>query len=222
MASAPAESGTGPDPRHNQEPGAARVSELLEALSLGRGEDRVSVGDLVDVLRDRAFGLLILVLALPNALPGPSIPGVSTLLGIPLVLVALQMALGRRDPWLPLRVRGWSLPRSRLRRVLQASLPWLRRLERLFRPRLCYFADARADRWVGGLVVVLAAVMALPIPLGNLPSALGIVVAALGLLEDDGLAVAVGVGIGVAAVVWNAFIVMVGGAALLEFTQLLF
>ena len=50
---------------------------------------------MLDVLDDRAYGLVLLVPAVPNILPNP-IPGLSGMLGGPLILVAGQLMVGRR------------------------------------------------------------------------------------------------------------------------------
>jgi hypothetical protein len=56
----------------------------------------------------------------------------------------------------------------------------------------------------------LSAVLALPIPLGNTPMALSIMLIALGLLEGDGLALMLGLPVGVVAVLYNGVLVFAG------------
>ena len=78
---------------------AASVSELLDLIAERPGRE-VSVGDLLDTFGDRAFGALMFVFAAPNALP-VNMPGVSVVLGVPLLFLALQLTLGFAVPWLP-------------------------------------------------------------------------------------------------------------------------
>ncbi len=194
----------------------ARVSDVLIALfDAGDPDDRVTIADLIGALHERAMGIGILLFALPNALPLPGIPGVSAVLGAPLILLALQLAVGRRDPWLPKSMLGKSLRRGDFARLFHRILPGLLWLERAFKPRMRRFTVYGADRVVAFAIAVLGAILALPIIFGNLLPAWAIILLALGLIEEDGLAVLIGSVVGVLAVAWNLFLVL-GGVVLVE------
>jgi hypothetical protein len=60
----------------------------------------------------------------------------------------------------------------------------------------------------------------LPIPFGNTPVALSMIVIALGLLEGDGVALLAGVGAGLAAAAWNVVLVVAGAELFLAATHL--
>lgn len=171
-------------------PGQARTSELLEDFASRLDGERVRLGDLVSLLGNRSFGILLLLFAMPNLVPLP--PGSSTVFGIPLMLVSLQMMLGWPTPWMP----RWALERSIARNVfvgmLDKVLPRIRWLERWLRPRAVQWTGLRAERVLGGYCALQAFVLALPLPLANLPPALTIVLVALGLMERDGLLVMAG------------------------------
>lgn len=184
-------------------PRAPRTSEVLHGIAHGGTGERVPFGELVAAMRNRAFGVLFLLLGLPNCLPMP--PGVPMLLGIMLALVAAQMLIGRDELWLP----GWlarrGLARRDLQRVVRRSEPWIRRLERLAKPRYYLLSSAPARRVVGAVGVVLGLALLLPIPLiGNIPLGIPICILGLGLIERDGLVILAGyvatvLGIGVMA-----------------------
>ncbi|MFC7331916.1 exopolysaccharide biosynthesis protein [Rhodocista pekingensis] len=163
---------------------------MLTALLSSAGPDRVSIGELIDGLGDRAFGVLILLCALPNCIPGP--PGVSTVTGLPILLFALQLLVGGDRPWLPRSLRNRSFSRADLLGVVRRADPWLRRLERLSRPRLPALVAGWAERAAGFVVFLLAVILILPIPLGNLFPAIAIAVIAVALMEQDGAALLVG------------------------------
>ena len=163
-----------------------RMSTVLRRLA-GRMEGRVRLFDLVGSFGDRAFGALLLLFALPNLFPLP--PGSSTVLGAPLILIAAQLALGKAALWLPQAVGNRSLAKRDLQRIADLSLPMLRRTERLLAPRLQMLLN---DRLIGLACLVLAVVLALPIPLGNMLPACAICAFALGLLQRDGAAVLAG------------------------------
>src|SRR5918993_1800459 len=75
-----------------------RFSEVLSDLA-GRPAAAVSLGDVLDAFGDRAFGALMLLFAAPNMLPLP--PGLSAVLGAPLLFVTAQLMLGRPTLWMP-------------------------------------------------------------------------------------------------------------------------
>lgn len=190
-----------------------RASDILLDFLQHRHGERIALGDLVELLGDRAYGMLLLVLAIPNVVP---VPGLSTAVGIPILLLGAQMVAGLRRPWLPRRLAAVSFEREAFLAVLGRAHGWIERVERHLRPRLCHLAEGTAERLLGGLIVVLAAVLALPIIFGNLPPALGIALIALGLIEKDGGFVIAGVLTSLLALVLVGAIVFgLGQAALL-------
>ena len=165
------------------------LSDLLLALAQDPARERISIGDLLAALGERAFGALIFIFAFPNVLPTP--PGTSTLLGAPLVFLAAQLCLGWR-PWLPAVVAQRSISRIDYARLVGRIHPWLVRAERLLQPRLRSLTRFPMEHVIGLVCLVLALLLVLPIPLGNVLPALAISLLALGLLERDGLWVLAG------------------------------
>lgn len=200
---------------------ARRTSAILLEFARAFPGTRVRLADLDRLLADRAFGFLLLIFALPNTVP-LGIPGLSTLTGIPLALVALQMVLGMRAPYLP----GWlarrSLRRKDFRRLIERTAPWLQRLERFMKPRWRVFGVLTAERWMGAFCLVLAIVLALPIPFGNFLPAISVALISLGLIEEDGLLVSAGLTVGVVSLIllWAVLWAMLQ-AALLFFRHVL-
>ncbi|MGC2855552.1 exopolysaccharide biosynthesis protein [Novispirillum sp. DQ9] len=173
------------------------VSALLADLAATWPEPRIRLGALAEVLSDRAYGPLLLIFALPNVLPAP--PGLSAVLGVPLVLTAAQLALGRHRPWLPGVVRERSLRTEDFAAFVARGTPWLQRVERLLKPRLRWVTRFAVERLVAALCLVLAVIIMLPIPFGNMLPALSISITALGLFERDGLVIAIGTTLGLAS-----------------------
>lgn len=171
-------------------PSPERTSDLLIGMLSGSEKERLSIGEMIDSLGDRAFGVLILLCALPNCIPGP--PGLSTVTGLPIVIFSIQLILGSHRPWLPEFLRSRSFVRQDLLNLVRKAEPWLRRLERISRPRLGGLIHGPAERFAGAVILMLSFILVLPIPLGNLFPALAIAIIALALMEQDGLAVLVG------------------------------
>lgn len=190
------------------------LSQLLIQVAGDASRERIAVQDLLDLLHDRALGALLLVFALPNVLPAP--PGLSAVLGAPLLFLAAQLALGRR-PWLPRVIAARSMPRSHFAALTQRAAPWLAHAERALRPRLGALARPPLEYLIGAVCLLLALILFLPIPLGNMLPALAICVLALGVLERDGAWVLAGLTVAVAAValVWGVLYALVTSALLL-------
>ncbi|HEX6999017.1 MAG TPA: exopolysaccharide biosynthesis protein [Gammaproteobacteria bacterium] len=167
-----------------------RTSELLFALAHDAGE-RVSFAEILHGLRHRAFGFTLLLFALPCTLPMP--PGIPTVCGIALALVALNMLVGRQYLWLPRAITRRTVERSDLRRIVARVDPHLKRLERICRPRIAALTEGLGKQLIGAVVFVLGVLLILPIPfLGNIPPAIATVVIAIGIAERDGAIVLIG------------------------------
>jgi hypothetical protein len=169
------------------------VSQVLRTLAGDASREHISLDDLMQAMQERAHAALILLLALPNVVPVP--PGTSGLLGVPLMFLTLQLAMGHRA-WLPQAMVRRAMPRHSFASAVHRVTPWLERAETLLHPRLALLTGPQAARWVGGLCLLLSAILSLPIPLGNMLPAVAISMLALGLLEGDGLWVLCGAAIG--------------------------
>lgn len=166
-----------------------RFSEVLQDLAAGDRE-RIAIADILTAFGDRAFGALMLVFAAPNVLPTP--PGTSSVLGAPLLFITAQLMIGRSVLWLPRLITSRSIARADFARLVDRMVPWLAKAERLLRPRFSLLIGPVADRLIGAACLLLAIILFLPIPFGNMAPALAIAAFAIGLVERDGIAVSVG------------------------------
>jgi len=200
-------------------PGKVPLSVVLSALAHDDSRDRIAVSDLLDALGDRALAALMFVFAVPNVLPVP--PGTSAILGAPLIFLAAQLAFGR-GPWLPAVIASRTMTRSDFAALMRRIGPWLARAERLLRPRAMRLALPPMEFVIGLVCLLLAVVLALPVPLGNMLPALAISLLALGILERDGLWVLAGLAAAVASgVVVSGVIYAMLKAAIFFFTEVL-
>lgn len=185
-----------------------RLSETLEKIAASEHRDRISVNELIYLLRGRAIAALLLLFAFPNALPSP--PGTSGVLGLPLVYLSVQMMLGR-PPWLPAFIGNRSVAREDFAAIIRRSAPYLARAERLLRPRLMSLTSPLGLRMVGMACLILSTVLILPIPLGNMLPAFAICVLALGALERDGVWIIGGTLVGILSlfVVWGVIMAFI-------------
>lgn len=184
---------------------ANRLSTILNGLAFDETRERVSIADLFTAMGDRAFGALILIFALPNIVPTP--PGTSAITGAPLVFLTFQLMLGMQ-PWLPRFITERSLSRVDFAAIVTRIEPWLARGERFLKPRLEAFVRRPAEYALGLMAFILAILLALPIPLGNMLPALALALFAFALLEKDGAYALVG------SLVFCVSLVVVAGVAL--------
>jgi hypothetical protein len=172
----------------------ARTSQILLALASQPGE-RLTVRQIMTVLQDRAFALLIVLLGLPNCLPMP--PPIPLICGLLLALVAIQIVFGREAPWLPRQLMNRSVARTDVERAVGRAIPVFRRLERISRPRMTFLDTPISMRLMGAVILVLALGLLFAPPfVGQIPLGLAVCLVGLGLVERDGLVIVGGLVIG--------------------------
>jgi hypothetical protein len=151
--------------------------------------------------------VLVLLFAAPNVLPMP--PGTSAILGAPLVLLALQLAIGAK-PRLPSVILRQSIAKAPLVPAMRRVATWFTpgdRAQRRPNSRL----PAPVVRLTGAVCTVLALLVLLPIPFGNIPPALAICLCCIGVVRGDGRWIMAGWSIGVGALVLVYGVLYVAG-----------
>ena len=148
-------------------PKPERTSEVLRDLAEGEGE-RVTFREILTALRHRAFGFTLLIFALPCCLPMP--PGIPTVCGIAIVIIALNLIAARQRLWLPGAIADKSVARADLQRMVDRVAPYLERLEKICKPRFAIVTEPVGKILIGIVIFALGFIMILPIPfLGNMP-----------------------------------------------------
>lgn len=168
-------------------PRPPRLSEELARLIELFAERSVTLREVMEVLRGRAYTLLLILLALPFCTPIP-LPGVSTPFGLVIALIGFRLSLLQR-PWLPARLLDTALPPRFFAKLLAVGRRIIRALEWGLRPRCAFLVDQGIlRRLYGGLILVsgLLLLLPLPIPFTNFFPALVVVLTAAALLERDG------------------------------------
>lgn len=170
-----------------------KLSEELTALHARAGERAVTLREVIYVLRNRAYLLLVMLLSLPFIQPVP-LPGLSTPLGLAIVLIALRLSLGQR-PWLPMKIQRAELPAGFFGKLMTLTERLIRFLESVLRPRWATLTGTPLLNQLHAIVILISALillLPLPIPLSNLLPAWAIFLLACGLLERDGLFITLG------------------------------
>jgi hypothetical protein len=159
------------------------------------------------------------MLALPNLLPGPVMPGYSTVFGIPIAVLSARLIGGEHDPRLPAWIARRTLPLERFRRLVVKVAPRLRRIEAVLHPRSSWLTSAIGLRVVGGMLFTSALFLSLPIPFAGWLPAIAIIVLALGLIEKDGTALTAGTILAIASWVVATALIVVGAELLALFAR---
>lgn len=178
-------------------PSTSIARDLSRLRRLGRA-DGLTLHQVVQSLADRSTPLLLLFLGLLGLVPSPGLP-LGMITGTLVISVAIGMLLRPRQPMIPRSLGRRRLPPDQLNRFMAFAIPFVRRLERKFRPRLSWLVSGVGLVAAAAVIIVQGIGLALPLPFGNLPFAFGIVLIALGLLTGDGLGALAGHVIGLAS-----------------------
>ncbi|GAA0619951.1 hypothetical protein GCM10009422_14460 [Brevundimonas kwangchunensis] len=162
-------------------------SQVLEDIG-AKDDPKLYLGELVNAFGERGFGALMLFLGLVSAVIG-AIPGSTTVLGMPVLLISVQLIIRRDQLWMPKWALASSIDRGGYRDAIAGVLPRLRRVERWSRPRLSVMTNEISEVLIGLACLILCTILVLPIPGGNLIPSLIIVAFGFGLVQRDGLAI---------------------------------
>jgi hypothetical protein len=189
---------------------ARRLRRTARALRSDLAGEATELQTLLEAHGHSSLAVVLVVLAVPAMIPVPGVP-VGAIMSVGMYLVALAMILGLDSVPLPRRLAQVKLS-GRLARIILHRMAWLYAWTgRYARPRLGWLTGAAAKRCLGLFVAVMATVIFLPIPLGNIAPGAALVMLALSLLFMDGLGVLVSLGMGGLAL---GYMAALGGGAI--------
>lgn len=175
-----------------------KTSEIFQSLDEeALHQPNITLGELIDRLGYRVYGLGILIFALPSIVPVSAIPGVAALFSIPIILLSLQLVFSRKEPWLPQWLKKKSIATSHIKKLFHYSIPYLQKIEKFIKPRYPFFSTRIVKVFLGLLIAWLSVLLMLPIPLSNMLFGSLIAILALGLIEKDGLIILIGLLLGI-------------------------
>lgn len=188
---------------------SAKVRRLLDPAFSGSS---LELHEILGVVGRPTLLLIMLVLSLA-IIALDFFPGFSFILGLPLLWLAVQFAIGRTTPWLPGFLKHKSIQSARVAPLFSRSASLFEGLEGVAHPRYTMFAEKPYAFLTAFLMVVLSVVIVLPIPYGDVVPAIAIAFLALGQLEFDGALIAIGQMIGLMALGALAVVItlMIGG-----------
>lgn len=184
----------------------SKLSADLKSLLEQASTDEVQLGEAFDRMGEKGFGLLLVVLSLPSALPLPA-AGYSVPFGIVLAILALQMIAGKTSPVLPKAAQKAKLGSGFARKMLGAAEWFFSKVERFIRPRFSFMIGRGGKTFMGILVLLMAILMIIPIPTTNTAPAMVIFLIGVGLTEEDGLFSLMACVLGVMAILFYSVLV---------------
>lgn len=156
------------------------VSEIVSAI-LECGDERVALGEITSEMKGRAHGIILVVLALPETVP---MVGLSFILAIPIFVIGAHLLACGSETSLPAWVERRSIRRSHLERAYRKARPALQWLERVSRSR--WHRLAGATRVHGLVCILMALLLAIPVPGINVLAAFAVAGTGVGMLQRDG------------------------------------
>ena len=182
--------------------------DFLEEAGKEVDADSISVETMLNAVGTRSFGAMLLVPGLLTFSPLSGIVGLPTLCGLLVLLIAGQLLARRKHFWLPRWLLKRSLPRKRFLKALRFLRPGARWIDKLIKHRLTMLTHGAAA-WVVAVICIFIA-LSMPVlelvPFANSLSGAALAAIGLGLIAQDGLLVALTVGlylIGLGAIIYQ-------------------
>ena len=169
------------------------LSHMLTGLIDETHCDTITLRELLERSGRQGMLLICALSTLPFLIP-VSIPGVSTVFGAAIVLLASALFLNRL-PWLPQRILNKPLDAHKLVPVLRKGAGLVSKIDRWVKERWLHLTSATMLR-LNSAAVVFGGLLLMaplgPIPFSNTAPAVGILLLTIGLLQRDGLCVLLG------------------------------
>ncbi len=190
----------------------------LERLFEGPRESVLTLDAFLAGLETRSYAFAIAALDVPNCIP-TGIPWLSTITGVPMLLLVMQAYLGRPVPSLPAVIGRRGLPRGKLQAFLTRARRPIEWLENAIHERHPWWVGGMPRRALQAALGVLVLLLALPIPFDNLLPAWAILLFCLASIENDGLMAILGWTFTLLSALWTVFLLIVGPLILVELVR---
>ncbi len=186
----------------------------LEVIAAEAPAEGLTLHEFTQALGERAFGVMLFALAIPVCIP--LLYGIPQIVSLPMIAIAVQMAMGRSEPWMPHRFGERRLSKDRLQRTAAGARRWFGWVEALARPRLLLLSGPTAERLVGAVFVLFITSILIPFPASNTVPGIGVAMGSIGLITRDGLLVLAGLAIGLIWITLLVVGVMIFGPAFMD------
>lgn len=186
------------------------LADVLDELSYNVNRDSslngIRLGVLLSAVGRRSYGPLLLLTGLIAVSPLTVLPFTTSIVAAITLLIAGQMALGLKRPWLPKQVLDIRVPRKAFFAFLDRARPAVERLEGAVLRQRWSFMTVPIFVNLVALCVCAAALITFPlslVPFAPLAPGIAIVLFGLGMTARDGVWLAIGIAL-TAAAFWLA------------------
>lgn len=165
------------------------LTQTIEMIHDETDGKQISVDDIVQVLSSRGYGPLLIGPAIITILPTGAIPGVPDICALLVIFVSVQILMGRAHPWIPLKLKEFSMDRKKFTGVLEKVKPYSKVIDGYLYPRLTFLTRNEVQPLIAIVSILLSlAIMILGfIPFMAVVPATGILLLGVGLSSRDGL-----------------------------------
>lgn len=177
---------------NNRSLDSTNISTIFRRLEHKNKESSTKVSELLGDFHDGRFLLTMIFFSLPIAIPIPYPPGFTTLMGIPLLILSMQMFFGYKQVSLPSKIINYKISNDLLIKISNKVLPILTFTEKYIKPRFQFTKSIYCKQVIGLISIICSISIIIPLPLTNALPAIGIIIMSLGLLNRDGLTVLIG------------------------------
>ncbi|MEO0883649.1 MAG: exopolysaccharide biosynthesis protein [Pseudomonadota bacterium] len=164
---------------------------LLSSLKTCTDGETVTVDDLLNAVGRRAFGPLLLLLGFVSISPLTVVPGTTWLVALVTLLIAGQVVLGFKRPWLPQKALSVEFPRAALVGGVDSMQKTAYVIDQLLEPRFTFLTNPPFIQLIA-LIAIAAALITFPlglVPFGPVLPGLAVMFIGLGLTSRDGVMV---------------------------------
>ncbi|MGM0760851.1 MAG: exopolysaccharide biosynthesis protein [Thermodesulfobacteriota bacterium] len=183
-----------------------KIEHIIDLIESTVGDkEKISLDLILSTLGRRSFGPILLLAGLVTLAPIiGDIPGMPTIMGLVVMLTAVQLLIRREHFWMPHWMLRRSVRKNRLCKGLQWIRPVARFLDRFIRPRLTMLIRNGGLYVIAFVCICVAAVMPLMefIPFSANAAGIILTIFGLSLTATDGLLALIALGlISLAAVI---------------------
>ncbi len=176
-----------------------KIEQIIDLIeSTVEDKEKISLDLILSALGRRSFGPILLLAGLITLAPIiGDVPGMPTIIGLVVMLTAVQLLIRREHFWMP----HWMLRRSVRKNRLCKGLEWLRPvarfLDRFIRPRLTMMIQNGGLHVIAFVCICVAAVMPLMefIPFSANAAGIILTIFGLSLTARDGLLALIALGL---------------------------